>query len=427
MGGNSIKSRGIGIKLYIIGVLFATLCIFLQILPIETSRHFQTILAVNSAQFVNYSSLFFILYALMQIPGGMLFDKYGVKYVLPISLFITIIGIALYWYSSSLLMIGISRLITGLGCSVAYIGAAYIATLFFPSRVLPIMIAIIEAVSTAGSFIATSPLKWLIDTFGWNNAGVISILYVVSLFIGALLTVKMLPKIGKNKSTPSISLAEIFSNILEMLRNRKIILIMLYSFCTWMIIMSFAGYWLKDYLVEVHNFSYSKALNFVNLYWGSFLVASLVVGSITHNTVNAVITMLILSICGFSAYTFMGYPVLLNDSYIMLVMVLGGISASGVIIAFSIIPTLVPKKYACSAISLNNMCVVLGGYVGQILFGVLLKFSNVGNYIINDSAPNLHYYSAVLIYLVAAFIGLIIAIIIARDKIYLPRMSFIKT
>ena len=76
----SAKSNNtLGYELYIITLLFTVLSVFLQSIPIETAEHFKLLLQIDSTQFVNLGALFFTTYSLMQIPGGMLFDKYGLR------------------------------------------------------------------------------------------------------------------------------------------------------------------------------------------------------------------------------------------------------------------------------------------------------------------------------------------------------------
>ena len=70
-------------------------------------------------------------------------------------------------------MILISRLIAGLGCSIAYISAIYVAARFFPPQRLSILIGLIEASSTLGTLVATRPLKYIISLYGWHVAGII--------------------------------------------------------------------------------------------------------------------------------------------------------------------------------------------------------------------------------------------------------------
>ena len=103
----------LGYKLYILAMLFASLAIFFQVLPITTSEHFEVKLGLSASNVVNLTSLYFITYAIMQIPSGILFDKYGLKFVLPVSLAIMTGGCILFWTSSNGFLLGLSRLIIG--------------------------------------------------------------------------------------------------------------------------------------------------------------------------------------------------------------------------------------------------------------------------------------------------------------------------
>jgi MFS family permease len=88
--------KSLGLKIYIIAILFSSLSIFIQSIPITTADNFESALLLSHSKFVYLTSLFFIPYSIMQLPGGILFDKYGLKYILPSAIFITTL-IRLAW------------------------------------------------------------------------------------------------------------------------------------------------------------------------------------------------------------------------------------------------------------------------------------------------------------------------------------------
>ena len=122
--------------------------------------------------------------------------------------------------------------------------------------------------------------------------------------------------------------------------------------------MSFAGYWLKDYMIVMHNYTEEMSLHLIEMYWGSFLITSLVISYFIKTDRLAIINLLGLAIIGFVAYLFMCIPVLFSYPQIMLVVVLGGISATGVILSFSLIPRLVDVGSCGTAVAINNTFVV---------------------------------------------------------------------
>lgn len=128
-------------------------------------------------------SAFFLGYALMQIPGGWLADRYGSKVVIVISvtlwsLFTVMTGLA--WSLASLLLI---RFLFGLGegsyPSSAMKGVAEI----YPRQDRPKMVGLMISSNYVGSFIAPLIIAPLILWLGWRDVflaiGLAGIVYAV--------------------------------------------------------------------------------------------------------------------------------------------------------------------------------------------------------------------------------------------------------
>ena len=400
-----INNKYTSYSLYFIALLFAALAVFMQLLPLATTEHLEHSLALNTTQIVNLTSLFFVSYAIMQIPGGVLLDKLGIKYVLPTGIFLTIIGCYLYWNSNNWMIFGMGRIITGLGCSIAYISGIFIAATFFPQARLPLFIGILEAGSTLGSLAAAQPLAISMQKLGWSLTGNLVIGFAVVLFILAMGFGRGVDKMPKSE----VSILQSIKQALGLFKNKKIFPVFIYSWATWFVIMSFAGYWLKDYLIMLHHYSENQALQIVEIYWGSFLVASLLISHFVQNIKMAKFVIFAMSILGFATYMLMAIPLVFNMALIIMVVLFAGLSAVGVIIAFSLIPGLVAKEQCGSAIAINNTFVVFGGYCGQVAFGWIVKNINISNYIHSIDPVYLepHYYSALLMYPLVTGIALI--------------------
>ena len=407
----------LGYKLYIVALLFSSLAMFFQVLPLDTSAYFQQTLGISASKVINLTSLYFVTYAIMQIPGGILFDKFGLKYVLPLSIFITMSGCALYWVSSNSLTLGLSRLLTGTGCSVAYISGIFIAIKFLPPKWLPLFIGVMESGSTSGSLIAATPLKSLLNNFGWNATASIVTGFCLLLLILSLVLVRKLNHTARS----TISIGAAFKSSFSLLKNKSLVAVFIYSFATWLVTMSFAGYWLKDYLIHVHAYSESQSLNLIQLYWASFMVSSVIVSLLAKDFTSSKLAVCILSGIGFVTYATMSIPVVFNYLGTAMVVMLGAISATGVIVAFSVVPKIAPPESSGAVVAMNNTFIVLGGFSGQILFGYVLEHMNIANIAVNYDFKNLetHYYSGLLLYPVftlIAFVAIIYAMFGACPK-----------
>ncbi len=408
----------LGYKLYILALLFASLAFFFQIVPINTSDYFEVALGLSQSQIVNLTSLYFISYAVLQIPGGIFFDKFGLKIVLPISILITTLGTLLYFSSSNSFMLGAGRFITGIGCAVGYISAIYIAIKFLPAKLLPLLIGILESFTGTGSVIAAEPFKHLISHYGFHFSAYIVIGFCILLLLTSLILVRNI----KSEPKEQVTIVAAFKSAFQLLKNKRLLSVFTYSFTTWLVIMSFAGYWLKNYLIHVHEYSEVQALDLIQVYWESFMIASILVSVMIKDIASAKIIVCLLAGLGLITYLLMAIPVVFSYSGVLIVVICGGISASGVIVAFSLVPKFAPPELSGSVIAMNNTFIVLGGFAGQVIFGYVLDNFNIANIFVNYDFGNLetHYYTALLIYPLFTFIAFIaiLYVVFARQLGY---------
>ena len=402
----------IGYKLYILALLFASLAFFFQVLPINTSEYFVSKLGLSGGTVVNLTSLYFLSYAALQIPGGIFFDKYGLKYVLPVSIAIATLGSILYFSSQNAFMLGFSRFVTGVGCAVGYISGIYVAIKFLPSKWLPLLIGVLETFTGCGSVLASEPYKSLLNYAGFTNAAYVVVGFCILLLVASLILVRNL----KPEAQTDISIISAFKSAFALFKNKRLVAVFIYSFTTWLVIMSFAGYWLKNYLINVHEYSEHEALNLIQVYWTSFMVAGLLVSMMIKDIYSAKIIVCLLAGLGLLTYLIMAIPVVFSYHEVLIVVICGGISASGVIVAFSIVPQMAPPEFSGAVVAMNNTFIVLGGFVGQVVFGYVLEHINIANIFINYDFGNLetHYYTALLIYPLCtclAFVAIIYSVI----------------
>ncbi len=405
----------LGYKLYVLALLFALLSFFFQVVPINTSDYFEATLGLSQNQVVNLTSLYFISYAALQIPGGVFFDKFGLKLVLPISIAITTLGAGLYFSSSNPFMLGSSRFITGIGCAVSYISAIYIAIKFLPTKWLPLLIGILESFTGCGSVIAAEPFKYLITNYGFDFSAYIVLGFCMFLLLISLVLVRNI----KPEPKKQVTIIAAFKSAFQLFKNKRLICMFIYSFTTWLIIMSFAGYWLKNYLIHVHEYSEVQALDLIQVYWASFMIASILVSIMIKDIASAKIIICLLAGLGLITYLLMAIPIVFGYHGVLIVVICGGISASGVIVAFSLVPKLAPPELSGSVVGMNNTFIVLGGFLGQIIFGYVLEHFNIANIFVNYDFGILetHYYTALLIYPIFTLIAFIAVIYVVCGKL----------
>jgi MFS family permease len=167
--------------------------------------------------------------------------------------------------------------------------------------------------------------------------------------------------------------------------------------------MTFAGYWGKRYFEIMHDYSEPHALFLMALFWAGYLIMSLLVGPISKKIIKKETLIVILALLGVCTSVVITLPILYSYSVLVVLIFLLGTSIAGIILGFSIISEAAPTNIKGSAIATNNTVLVLGGLVGQYIFGLLLTYDGLITIIPTEINP--YYYSGILLLPISAIIA----------------------
>ena len=114
------------------------------------------------------ASIFFLSFAALQIPLGLIIDRYGPKTAIVSTALIAVAGTILFALAQSFTALLVARLLIGAGCSSFFMGSLAIYAERFPPRRFSTMVGIQLGVGTLGALVATAPLAWSAAAWGWR-------------------------------------------------------------------------------------------------------------------------------------------------------------------------------------------------------------------------------------------------------------------
>jgi MFS family permease len=127
------------------------------------------------------------LYALMQIPTGLLVDRYGARRVLTAAALLMGLGQLLFAFATSYPLGLLARAVLGIGDALTFVSVLRLVAAHFPARRYAALAAITAALGALGNLISTLPLAVLLDSAGWTvtfaAAGAATALYAVVLVL----------------------------------------------------------------------------------------------------------------------------------------------------------------------------------------------------------------------------------------------------
>jgi predicted MFS family arabinose efflux permease len=142
---------------------------FLQrVSPQSITASFMADFSTDAAGVAMLASSYFWGYTLMQIPAGLLVDRYGVKRVVLFSMAASSLGSATFALAPNLLDVFAARLVVACGDALVFTALLKLVALSFKDERFGIMSGISQVSGYVGGVMATTPLAAAVSGFGWR-------------------------------------------------------------------------------------------------------------------------------------------------------------------------------------------------------------------------------------------------------------------
>ena len=136
-------------------------------------------LSLSAADLGFLTSMFYIAFALVQLPFGVLLDRYGSRRVNASLLLVAAAGCALHAVGESFTQLVIGRALMGIGVAVGLMSAVKAFTQWFPLSRVPLAINLIMGVGGLGAVAAAGPVGWSLDYVSWRFVFAIAAVLIV--------------------------------------------------------------------------------------------------------------------------------------------------------------------------------------------------------------------------------------------------------
>ena len=128
--------------------------------------HLMRDFAVSAAVLGNLAACYFYTYALMQLPVGLMVDRFGPRRLLTLAAFVAAAGSLLFGLAASIEIAYGARLLIGIGSGVVFISALKLATIWLPPGRFALVTGLTQAVAMIGAVAGQAPLAALIEAVG---------------------------------------------------------------------------------------------------------------------------------------------------------------------------------------------------------------------------------------------------------------------
>ncbi|MDZ4164409.1 MAG: MFS transporter [Smithellaceae bacterium] len=124
---------------------------------------------IGAAALGNLSAFYFYSYVAMQVPTGIIADRWGPRKLLTTGSLIASLGIFLFALAPSIYLANLGRFLIGGSVAVAWVAMLKLASHWFPPSRFATVTGIALCCGVIGAVTAGVPLRFLIDAYGWRS------------------------------------------------------------------------------------------------------------------------------------------------------------------------------------------------------------------------------------------------------------------
>lgn len=321
---------------------------------------------IDAALFGQYSGLYYIGYAGMHIPVGLLLDRYGPRWVLSGCILLTVIGLLPLLYAEHWVYPSLGRVLIGMGSSAAILGVFKIIRLAFTESKFTVMLGFSVTIGLVGALYGGEPVNYLLHTLGSDN--VLRMIIVVGTVLAALVAM-IVPSFPTAQNDDGW-----WKNVKAVLCQPTILMICLLAGLMVGPLEGFADVWGKEYLKSVYKLDDKIAASLPSLIFFGMCFGSPFLSWLAATT-KSYFGFIILS-----AFAMAGAFILLLTGQLtapllsVLFMVIGVFCAYQ-ILAIYLASTYVEERLVGLTTACANMIIMVFGYVFHSIIGQILQHS----------------------------------------------------
>lgn len=173
-------------SVWIVGLLVYLVAVFhrssLAVAGLAATDRFD----ISASQLATFTMLQLVVYAGMQIPVGLLVDRFGSRSVLLCGTVLLTLAQTGFALASTYPMALAARVFVGMGDAMTFICVLRLVASWFPARRIPLVTQLTGTLGQLGAVLAAVPMTWALGHLGWTRA------YLIAASLGLVLAVAVL-------------------------------------------------------------------------------------------------------------------------------------------------------------------------------------------------------------------------------------------
>jgi len=352
-----------------LGTIFYCYEYYLRIAPSVMGSELREVYQVSEAALGHLSACFYYAYVMMQVPVGVLLDKFGPRRVLTVACFLCALGTYLFAGTDSFILSQLGRFLVGFGSAFAYVGVLKLADIWLAPRYFALMAGICTTLGLLGAMTGQIWMTSWVEAIGWQKLCYYAAW--IGLFLTALLWLGL-----KNKQAADLPQVQhptlpMVGCLTGMLKSPQLWLTGFLGCLTFLPVSLLAELWGISFL-EARGLERQTAAVASSMVFLGFAMGGPVWGLLSDKLQSRKIPMMIGSLFAAIAASILIWLPDLSVYALNFTLLLLGFFTSAEVLVFAISNDMSDSRITATAAAFTNMLVMMGGAILQPVVGMLL-------------------------------------------------------
>lgn len=417
---STIKNRAW--LIWLLGALFFLMDYFIRISPSVITGQLMSSFHVGAFALGGLSAIFYYAYISMQLPVGVIFDRFGVRAPLIVAISTCTVGVFIFAVANNLTVLYFGRFLMGLAGAFSFVGALKLIHIFFPKNYFAFLAGATQALGMLGAAIGDAPMSYLMNTFGWRKITfAIGVLFI-------LLLLNVIIYVHDKKSSPNAlnidsekNNINVFKSLISVLRRSQTWINSLYIGFLYAPTAAFAGLWGVPYFTVYHQESTTLAAAQIGMIFIGLAVGCPIFGWFSNYTgkrlpimrYSAIISFILITILIFGDHIYFLKNISSFPLFILLFFY--GFFNSGIIPSYAVATEINHFHLSGMALGFTNMASLIIGALLLPVIGKILDHLWIGKTLNHHPIYSTHNYQLSLIILPICFVVALLTTLFIKE------------
>lgn len=359
------------------GMMFYCFNYFLRISPSVMKPELTQAFHITATNFGMFAAFYYWAYDPMQIPAGMIYDKFGVRAVLSVACLVAVAGLSLFVATDNLAIASAGRFLIGLGCAFSYLGTLKLASIWLPPNRFATAAGCATALGMICGALSQKYLIHIVPIMGYKQALHQALVFGIVLSVLLAVMVRNKPKnlsVSDNEMQAPINASQLWAALKQIFFNPQMWLIGIIGCLLYLPSSVFLDCYGIDYLKTVYHLTPEQAVNVSSMTFYGWIIAGPLIGFISDKIRRR---RLPLTGTGFFAalllcVVFYIPGLQVNGLYAIFFAI--GFCCGAHPLCFALAKETNSIRISGTSVAVTNMLIMVGGVIFQPVVGMLLDW-----------------------------------------------------